>query len=197
MNLAIRSGKPVAVMTAALEHAARALSAFLGDRVLKSTNSSIKTYALAELPTLYGPEEMPVACAAFEVDGGDRGLLLLLLPLDQAGDVLDTLLGDFGSPDDEELADSVFGELGNVVGSSFLNYVADSMQIRMTMSPPVVSRDMVGALLATVAGASAAWAGSEVPVVHTELTDGSRAELSVYLLWVPGRRKFNGWGDGD
>lgn len=195
--MATRSEKPVAVMTAALEHAARALSAFLGDRVLKATNASIRTYDLAELPTLYGPEETPVACSAFEVDGGDRGLLLLLLPLEQAEGVLQTLLGDFGSPDDVELADSVFGELGNVVGSSFLNYVADSMAIRITMSPPVVSRDMVGALLATVAGASAAWIGSEVPVVHTELADETGAELSVYLLWVPGRTKFNEWGGGD
>src|SRR5690625_3819571 len=180
-------------MTGALEHAAKALSGFLGDRVLRATNVSITNYHLAELPGLYGPEETPVACAAFEVDGGDRGLLLLLLPLEQADDVVRMLLGGLGSPMDEDLVDSVFGEMGNIVGSSFLNYVADSLQIRITLSPPFVSRDMVGALLATVAGASAALTGEQIPVVQTELTDATGAELSAYLLWVPGDSELHGW----
>lgn len=193
MNLATPSEKTVAIMTAALEHAAAALSGFLGDRVLQATDVSIKNYDLVQLPSLYGPEETPVACSAFEVNGGEQGFLLLLLPLDQADEVLQTLLGELGAPDDPALVDSVFGELGNVVASSFLNSVADSWHTRIALSPPQVLRDMVGAVLATVAGAAAAGNGQKIPVVHTKLA-GTGAELSAYLLWVPGHTNFNRLG---
>lgn len=189
--MATRSESPVAVMTGALEHAAKALSAFLGDRMFEPTHVTIATYPLAELPALYGPEETPVVCSAFEVDDGNRGVLLLLLPLEQADEVVRSLLGEPAA--DEALADSIFGEMGNIVGSSFLNYVADRLQLRIQLSPPHVSRDMVGALLATVAGASAAIIGEQIPVVQTELIDADGAELSAYLLWVPGNAGLNGW----
>lgn len=179
------SDKTVAIMTGALKHAAGALSQFLGDRVLNATDVQLSNYSLLDLPTLYGPEETPVACAAFEVNEDLQGFLVLLLPLDQADHLLQTLLGSLGSPDDETLANSVFGELGNVVSSAFLNHVADGVGMRITLSPPHVSRDMVGALLGTLAGALADARGAKLPVVHTELA-GNDGQLSAYLLWIPG-----------
>lgn len=177
--------KTVALMTGALNAAASAMSRFLGDRVLRIADVSLSHCAFADLPALCGPEETPVACAAFDVKGDLEGFLIMLLPLDLAEDFVEVLLGGLGTLDDDRLVESVFGELGNVVSSSFVNHVADVMRLRVKLSPPDVSQDMVGALLGTLAGSLAHERDAEVPVVHTKMM-GAAGELSAYLLWIPG-----------
>lgn len=179
------SDKTVALMTGALKHAAHTMSRFLGDRQLQPTDVKVTRYSFADLPTLCGPEETAVACIAFEVRGNMQGFLVMFVPLDQAERVVEILLGPIGGVDDDSLVDSVFGELGNVVSSAFLNHMADELQMRITLSPPDVSRDMVGAVLATLAGALAGEREAHVPVVHTTLA-GDDSGLSAYLLWIPG-----------
>jgi chemotaxis protein CheC len=50
-----------------------------------------------------------------------------------------------------EMEASALGELGNVVGSSFLNELADATGLRLMPSPPSVMTDMAGALLDIIA----------------------------------------------
>src|SRR5690606_31441759 len=99
------------------------------------------------------------------------------------------LLGEFDVDADEELADSALGELGNVVGSAFLNDLADRFSLRIKPSPPAVGRDMIGALLATLAAALAADERQELPAVRAQLPgNGNGEECNAYLLWIPGHR---------
>jgi chemotaxis protein CheC len=46
-----------------------------------------------------------------------------------------------------EMEESALGELGNIVGSSFLNALADATGLTLLPSPPSVMTDMAGALL--------------------------------------------------
>lgn len=50
----------------------------------------------------------------------------------------------------DEIERSVLGETGNVVGTFFLNAVADHSNLRLMPSPPAVMMDMSGALISSV-----------------------------------------------
>lgn len=174
-----------AVMEGALNQSAVALSRFLGDRLLQPTDMRVSRTKLVEIPALWGREDTAVAAVVLEVGGDLNGYLLLAVPMDQAEPFLAPLLEGVTFETDEMLAESALGELGNVVGSTFLNCLADRFEMRVTPSPPVVVRDMVGALLATMAGALAENERSELPVVRAHLA-GNGEQLSTYLLWIPG-----------
>lgn len=49
-----------------------------------------------------------------------------------------------------EMEYSVLGEIGNIVGTFFLNAVADNVGMRLSPSPPAVVVDMVGAVMGSV-----------------------------------------------
>lgn len=186
------SGGMTAVMSEALDHAAHVLSEFLGTRLHWKADVCISSHRLTELPALCGPEDTPVAAAFFEVKGDLTGYLLLAIPAEAAQHIIELLLGGMDAGADEELVDSTLGELGNVVGSAFLNALADRFGISVTPSPPQVAWDMVGALLATLAGALAVRARDEWPVVHTQL-QASGADYPAYLIWISGQTVDQHW----
>lgn len=175
-----------AVMERALSRSAEALSQFLGDRMLRPAEVGLTNHRLAELPVLWGPEDTPVAAVVLDVSGDLEGFLVLTIPLDECEQFLQPLIGETAFDVDEQLAESALGELGNVVGSAFLNDLADRFAMRVKPSPPAVVRDMIGALLATLAAALAMDKRSELPVVRANLAGNGQAG-NAYLLWIPGR----------
>lgn len=176
-----------AVMERALSRSAEALSRFLGDRMLRPAHLALTNHKLVELPVVWGSEDTAVAAIALEVGGDLDGYLVLTIPMESLELFLKPLLGELDVDADEELADSALGELGNVVGSAFLNDLADRFSLRIKPSPPAVVRDMIGALLATLAAALAADERQELPVVRAQLTEnGNGEECNAYLLWIPG-----------
>ncbi len=175
-----------AVMERALSRSAEALSQFLGDRLLRPAAVDLTNHRLAELPVLWGPEDTPVAAVVLDVSGDLEGFLVLTIPLDECEQILQPLIGEATFDADEELAESALGELGNVVGSAFLNDLADRFAMHVKPSPPAVVRDMIGALLATLAAALAMDKRSELPVVRAHLA-GNGQIGNAYLLWIPGR----------
>lgn len=181
-----------AAMTGALDRAAHVLSEFLGTRLKWTADVRITRHRLADLPALCGPEDTPVGAAFFEVRGDLTGFLLLAIPEEPALQMVEELLGMVAQETDQELIDSTMGELGNVVGSAFLNALADQFGLRVVPSPPQVTWDMVGALLATLAGALALRARSDWPVVHTHL-QAHDVNYPAYLIWIPGEANGQQW----
>lgn len=184
--MTIASDATKAVMERALDRSAQALSAFLGDRMVRPGQVALTSHRLAELPVLWGPEDTPVAGVVLEVSGDLEGFLLLIVAMEECQRFLQSLIGSTPCDDDEELAESALGELGNVVCSAFLNELADAYAMHIKPSPPAVVRDMVGALLGTLAAALALEQRSELPVVRAHL-GGNGQGSNAYLLWIPGR----------
>jgi len=88
-----------------------------------------------------------------------------------------------GIPQDEALPllGSLLSEVANVVGSSVLNAVADGAGLKISPTPPVMVRDMAGAVL----GSAMAYAGASeaVYVVHIKFTLSSGgASFEIVLL---------------
>lgn len=180
----------LADMNQALEGALADASWALSSLVEKSLDPGSLLFrhcALAELPELLGERELAVAASFVLVEGDLPGYLIMVMPLIALGPLIRVLIGPSC---DREMEDSAFGELGNIVGTSFLNHLADRFDLALIPTPPQVVRDMAGALLGTLVGAMAARGLESVPVVQTLFMDAGRGEGrphrgSIFLLWIP------------
>lgn len=169
-----------AVMEVALRQAGDALVALSG-RPIRLSGGGVEEYALTELQHLFGDPDLPVVASFLEIRGDMTGCMLLLFPTRSADFLLSTLFGQM--EESEELVDSAVGEIGNVVGSSFLNALSDSSGMRILPSPPQVARDMMGALLGSVV-AVMAHETTKVPLIRTRFESRGRHFMG-YLVWLP------------
>lgn len=169
------------VLRGGLAEAARAFSQFVQQNVDLS-DPLLAHDEPVRIPALLGEPGQQVAAVFLAVEGDLDGYLLLLIPEHAVECLLTWMLGD---PDvDSELAQSAIGEIGNVVGSAFLNYLADIAEIRISPAPPQVVHETVAAVLGTIAAGLEATGYREVQVVCTELV-GIEGSFSVYFIWLP------------
>jgi len=161
--------------------AGEALSALL-ERKFDISEITFSYCQPADLPMLLGDAATPVLASFYQVHGELPGFLLLIMPLDEVAPFLGPLIGDDSI--EGAMADSAFGEVGNVVGSAFLNYIADYYRTSAAPTPPQVFRDMIGALMGSLAAIFVAEGEKEIPTVRTSFTQETGAS-SALLLWIP------------
>jgi chemotaxis protein CheC len=82
-----------------------------------------------------------------------------------------------------EMERSVLGEMGNIVGTFFLNGVADNAGIRLMPSPPVVVEDMAGALVDTIL--AEAFTQSNTLFIIKLLFCSAEKEVAGHFLVLP------------
>ena len=175
-----------------LESARAVLSAYTG-RPLRLAAVGSDFIELSKVSFLSGPPE-EVALSSYVTFRGDiEGQLLILFRPDSA-EKLASLLApyDFGplsgqrSPD---LLDSLLGEIANVVGSAVLNKVADGFGIKILPTPPVMIREMAGAVLGS-ATAHAGLDGDSTYVAYMKVTlDEEEASFEIVFLPMMGTWK--------
>jgi chemotaxis protein CheC len=108
--------------------------------------------------------------------------VVLLLDEQDAG----TLCGVFGMTPQDEHGRSALQEIGNIVGTSYINVLAQMCGMEMEPAPPEVTADMLGAILASVLLAR----GEDIDhalVLDSQLTvEGQPCSLSFLLLPADG-----------
>jgi chemotaxis protein CheC len=108
---------------------------------------------VGEISQLVGGPETESVGIYLTVSGSASGHIMLMYDPQMAHGFVDMLMGQPpGST--QSLGDmeaSALGELGNIMGSSFLNALADATGLTLMPSPPIVMRDMAGALLDVIA----------------------------------------------
>jgi chemotaxis protein CheC len=117
-----------------------------------------KTFRLREIPIAQiselvgGPEVMSVGIY-LTVHGSADGHLMLIYDPGIACAFVDLLMmqPEGTTTTLGEMEQSALGEMGNIVGASFLNVLADDVGMDLRPSPPAVMLDMAGALLDLVA----------------------------------------------
>lgn len=169
------------VLKAGLLKAGEALSEIV-ERRFQPDDIAITYHDPLELPSLWMDSPSTPVCAAFyQVEGDLSGFLLLVFPAYEAEAIADAVLG----PEDADsvLVDSALGEIGNIVGSTFLNYLADYFRISAAPTPPQVIRDMMGALMDTLAAVAAAEGRTQVPVIRTTFAQ-EEGSITAFLLWM-------------
>src|SRR5687768_11155236 len=87
-----------------------------------------------------GPQEQAVTGIVLGIVGDMDGTGLLLVPPADA----DAMCRMLGVEPDDEYALSALGEIGNVVGTSYINALAAMTGMRIEPTPPGTATDMLG-----------------------------------------------------
>jgi chemotaxis protein CheC len=116
------------------------------------TALNIEEVSMRNATGLIGKADEKVIGIYLLFSGNTSGQILLAFDPQTAYGLVDMAMGvDQGSTNSlGEMERSVLGEMGNIVGTFFLNGVADCVGLRLMPSPPAVVEDMAGAVIGSV-----------------------------------------------
>jgi chemotaxis protein CheC len=158
-------------------NASTALSAMLG----RSVDISVpKAQALpfAEAVDAAGPAEQDITGIVLGIIGEMQGTVLLLVPPADA----DAMCRMLGVEPDDEFALSALGEIGNIVGTSYINALAGMTGMDIEPTPPATTTDMLGALVATVLAGAAMDSDIALMLDSNLVVEGEDCSISFVLV---------------
>jgi len=160
--------------------ASTALAAMLG-RPVDISVPTAKALPFADAIDASGPAEEIVTGVVIGVMGElDATVVLVLGETDAA-----TLCGMLGVDPADELAGSALGEIGNIVGASYLNALGAMTGLELEPEPPLAATDMRGSILSTVLAGRAA--SDHVALVLDSKLVVEGEGCSIAFLLVPSR----------
>jgi chemotaxis protein CheC len=153
------------------------------NREIRMSSLSLKQVPASEAPDLVGGADKMVIGIYLAFEGDATGHLMLVHQPDVALAIIDMLLGNEpGTTRDlNEMEQSALGEMGNIIGSAFLNAIADALDMRLLPSPPEVILDMAGAIL-DVAFAEILQQTDDVIVAETSFGTSDRQARGTFLV---------------
>jgi chemotaxis protein CheC len=157
--------------------ASTALSGMLG----RSVDISVpKAQALpfAEAVEAAGPAEDEVTGIVLGIVGEMNGTVLLLVPPADA----DAMCRMLGVEPDDEFALSALGEIGNIVGTSYINALAGMTGMDIEPTPPSTTTDMLGALVASVLAGAAMESDIALMLDSNLVVEGEDCSISFLLV---------------
>jgi chemotaxis protein CheC len=163
--------------------ASTALSSMLG-RPVDISVPVVQALPFAEAVEAVGPVEQDVAAVLLGIHGDLTGAVLLVVGLEDAG----TLCGMLGVELDSEWGLSALGEIGNIVGASYLGALGTMTGLAMEPTPPSPVIDMLGAVVSTALTAHPTDGESDFALVlDTDLqVEGDDCGISFLLLPTAG-----------
>jgi chemotaxis protein CheC len=158
--------------------AGTALSSMLGHSVDISVPNAL-VLPFAEAVEATGPAESEVTGIVLGVFGDMTATVLLLVPPKDAG----TMCRMLGLDPDDEYALSALGEIGNIVGSSYINALGSMTGMEMEPTPPGTATDMLGAIVQTVLASHAE--GGDVALLLDSKLQVEGEDCSISFVLVP------------
>jgi chemotaxis protein CheC len=137
-----------AIFGGGVNNAVIGLSQMAGQEI-KVVSLNLKRVLVKDISGMFGGPEALIIAVYLEISGKSNGHMVVIYQPKVAFDLVDMLLGQ-PSGSTTALADmerSTLGEMGNIMGSFFLNYISDSTGNRFQPSPPAVMMDMAGSIL--------------------------------------------------
>ena len=104
---------------------------------------------IKDAPELLGGAEAQAVAVYLQIRGAAPGHMVLVYTPETAIDLVDLLLDQPMGTTKElgEMELSALGEMGNIMGSFFLNTLADTTGLDLQPTPPAVLMDMAGSVL--------------------------------------------------
>jgi chemotaxis protein CheC len=129
-------------------NAATALSKMLNDKVRMSLPIVRITCFNDAVNALGGPETMTVGVLV-KFCGEADGMIMFLLDMEDAKGIMSILIDNFDCNEDEltELKLSAIKEIGNILGTSYINSISTLTGLRINVTVPQVAIDMAGAIM--------------------------------------------------
>ena len=181
------SSEQVIVLKAGVSNAVVGLSQMVGKEI-KIANINLTRVLVMDIPELFGgPQEMMVG-VYLQICGNTNGHMIAIYKPQTAFDLIDMLLGQTPGSTTElsDMERSVLGEVGNIMGSFFLNHLSNANGYSLQPSPPAVLMDMAGAIL-EVATVSVMEQSEYTYVIETIFETDDRQVAGTFLVMpIPG-----------
>lgn len=161
--------------------AATALASMLGKQVELSVPRAL-ALPLADAVDAVGPAEKTVSSVVLPIFGEIDALVLLLFPTEDAA----TLCSLLGVEAGTEVGDSAIGEIGNILGTSYVNALASMASLAIEPRPPHVVTDMLGAIVASLLSQTVGETDSALVLDTGLAVADAECELSFLLLPTTG-----------
>jgi chemotaxis protein CheC len=158
--------------------ASTALSAMLG-RSVDITVPKAFVLPMADAVTAIGDPEAEATGVVLGVVGDMGASVLLLFTPNDAKQMCGLLGVEAGT----EIGESALMEIGNIVGTSYINALASMTGMEIEPTPPATATDMLGAIVQTVL-AERAGSGDVALLLDSELVIED-SDASVSFLLVP------------
>ena len=138
----------IRLVTDGISNALGGLGEMVGKQIITHALNARTIPVASILELLGGGEELTVGIY-LGVSGSATGHMVLVYQPSVAYDFVDMLLGNPPGTTQTlgEMELSALGEMGNVMGSFFLNSLADATGLLLNPSPPAVMMDMAGAIM--------------------------------------------------
>ena len=157
--------------------ASTSLSGMLGRPVDISVPAAAALSFNDAIDTIGEPEE-EVTGVVIAVVGEMEGIVLLLMRVADAAGLCNLL----GVDADSEMGQSALSEIGNIVGTAYINALAQMTGLAIEPSPPQAATDMLGAIVASVL-AGVAGADDVALVLDSDLrVEGEDCSLCFLML---------------
>jgi chemotaxis protein CheC len=162
--------------------AATALSQMLGQEVELHVPRAL-ALPLADAVDQAGAPDEVVSGIALELDGDVDGLVLLLVPMKDATTLCELLGVEAGT----DVGDSALGEIGNILGTSYLNAIVSMTGLSLMPTPPFVATDLLGAIVASLLAQTAGDSDLALVLDSELVLADNPCALSFMLLPASGR----------
>jgi chemotaxis protein CheC len=159
-------------------NAATALASMLGQSVDLHVPTAL-ALELADAVDAVGDAEDTVSAVIIGVFGDLDATVLLLFDPESAN----TLCSLLGVEDDPEMTLSALGEIGNILGSSYVQAMGTMTNLHMEPHPPIAMADMLGAIVASVLAVTAADTDLALLLDSKMTVDGTACKFG--FLYVP------------
>jgi chemotaxis protein CheC len=159
-------------------NAATALSQMLGQEVELNVPRAL-ALPLADAVDAAGPAEQEATGVVIPVEGALEGVVLLLIPCEDA-EILCSLLGVEAGTD---VGESALCEIGNILGTSYLNSLAAMTGLELLPCPPHIATDLLAAIVASVLAETAGDAEKAI-FLDSEL-DLAEQPCSLSFFMIP------------
>ena len=157
--------------------AATALSQMCGRSIDVSVPNAL-ALPISDAVEAIGPAETAVTAVVIPVFGDlDAVVLLLFQPYAAA-----KLCGMLGVEPDTEMGVSALGEIGNVLGASYVGALGSMTGLQLEPRPPQTAADMLGAVLSTVAMSVDETADVALLLDSDLVFEGEECSLSFLLV---------------
>lgn len=160
--------------------AATALSQMLGREIALNVPRAL-ALPLADAVDACGSPDQMISAVVIGLAGDIGGLVLLLFPPAHAA----TLCSLLGVEAGTEVGDSALSEIGNILGTSYLNALAAMTGLALEPSPPQFGTDLLGAIVASMLAQTAG--EDDVALVLDSELDVAGEPCSLSFLLLPAR----------
>ncbi len=171
------------LVSKAVTNAVSGLSGMVG-REVQISDFDVKKVKVKDVPCEFGGPEALIVGVYLQIK--DRtGHMFVGYEPEVAAKLIDILLGQAPGSTLQlsEMEQSVLGEIGNLMGSFFLNTLAEGAGTSLLPSPPAVMVDMAGAIL-DISLSRLLEEGEEIPIVTARFGTQDR-QIDGKFLIVP------------